>query len=344
MEQNVILEVNNLNVSFSSRDQTVHAVRNVSFKLLQGESLAIVGESGCGKTVTVKSIMGLLPDNAMIDRENGQILYGGQDLLKLKSKEMTDIRGKEIAMIFQDPMTSLNPTMRIGKQIAEPLAIHEGMSYSDAENRVLQLLELVRIPNAKTRAKQYPFEFSGGMRQRVVIAMALINDPKILIADEPTTALDVTIQAQILELIGDLQKELDMSVILVTHDMGVVASVADRVQVMYAGHVMEKGSTNEIFYNMKHPYSYALLQSVPTVESERKSQLYSLEGRPPDLTYKQPGCPLNPRCEYAMNICKRHYAPAFRFSETQSAHCWLHHPDAHFEGFEQETADNKQEA
>ena len=246
-----ILEVKNLHVSFKTYAGISHAVRGVDFSLRKGETLAIVGESGCGKTVTSKAIMGLLPaQNTMIDKSNGaQILFQGDNLLDYTENQMTEIRGSKISMIFQDPMTSLNPTMRIGEQIAESILIHTQTSKEHAMKEAERMLELVKIPNAPKRMRQYPFEFSGGMRQRAMIAVALACKPEILIADEPTTALDVTIQAQIMELIGSLQKELDMAVILVTHDLGVVASVADYIQVMYAGKIVERGTVDEIFYH-----------------------------------------------------------------------------------------------
>ena len=262
-----ILEVKNLHVSFKTYAGISHAVRGVDFSLRKGETLAIVGESGCGKTVTSKAIMGLLPaQNTMIDKSNGaQILFQGDNLLDYTENQMTEIRGSKISMIFQDPMTSLNPTMRIGEQIAESILIHTQTSKEHAMKEAERMLELVKIPNAPKRMRQYPFEFSGGMRQRAMIAVALACKPEILIADEPTTALDVTIQAQIMELIGSLQKELDMAVILVTHDLGVVASVADYIQVMYAGKIVERGTVDEIFYHFTHPYTRALLNSVPKI-------------------------------------------------------------------------------
>lgn len=336
MDKKPILQVNQLEIQFKSHRSPVYAVRGIDFDLYQGETLAVVGESGCGKSVTVKSLLGLLPKkNAVIDSKKSSAMFEGKNLLALNEDELSEVRGDDIAMIFQDPMTSLNPTMKVGKQIAEPLIIHKGMSQTDAEKRALELLELVRIPEPKVRINQYPFEFSGGMRQRVVIAIALANTPKILIADEPTTALDVTIQAQILHLIADIQKELNMSVILVTHDLGIVASVADRIQVMYAGRILERGDADNIFYEAKHPYTRALLESVPTVKSERKSKLYSLEGKPPDLTLKGAACPFAPRCEFAMNICNKQEPPEFVFNEKHKASCWLHDARADKSGLPQ---------
>lgn len=325
-----ILEVKNLHVSFKTYAGKSHAVRGVDFHLNKGEILAIVGESGCGKTVTSKAILGLLPkENTTIGgSENSEILFGGEDLLKKSEKEMASIRGSKISMIFQDPMTSLNPTMKIGNQIMESILLHNNISKEEAHKRAIEMLELVKIPNATERMKQYPFEFSGGMRQRAMIAIALACKPEVLIADEPTTALDVTIQAQIMDLIQELQKELNMAVILVTHDLGVVASVADRIQVMYAGKVVERGTVDEIFYKSTHPYSRALLKSVPKITSIHKETLYSLKGTPPDLINPPKGCSFAPRCEYGMMICREQYPRTEVLSETQESSCWLHHPKA----------------
>ena len=267
-----ILEVKNLEVSFKTYAGISHAVRGIDFNLHKGETLAIVGESGCGKTVSSKAIMRLLPESNTIIGENSEVLFHGEDLLKKSENEMVSIRGSKISMIFQDPMTSLNPTMKIGDQIAESILIHRQISKEEAYKEALEMLQLVKIPNAEKRMKQYPFEFSGGMRQRAMIAIALACKPEILIADEPTTALDVTIQAQIMELIGELQKELDMAMILVTHDLGVVASDADKIQVMYAGKIVERGDVREIFYQSTHPYTRALLDSVPKIHSTNKEK------------------------------------------------------------------------
>lgn len=333
MNNGRVLDIKNLNVSFKTYAGEVRAVRGIDFHLDKGETLAIVGESGCGKTVTAKAIMRLLPSpQAIVSKDNSEINFYGQNLLEFSEKEMTQIRGKEISMIFQDPMTSLNPTMKIGDQIAESIFIHRKLSMTEARSIALNMLELVRIPNAKQRLNQYPFEFSGGMRQRAMIAIALACNPKVLIADEPTTALDVTIQAQIMELIGELQKELNMGVILVTHDLGVVASVADRIQVMYAGKIVEKGTTDEIFYNLKHPYTYALLKSVPKLSTQNKETLYSLIGTPPDLTNPPVGCPFAARCEFAMKICSIKYPETISFGSTHQCSCWLHHEKADTRG------------
>lgn len=323
-----MLDVKNLEVSFHTYAGEVKAVRGVSFDLKKGETLAIVGESGCGKSVTSKAIMRILDTPPAEIKAGSEVFYGDLDLLKLPEKEMRQYRGAEISMIFQDPMTSLNPTMKIGKQIAESLKIHRGMNSKEASDEAVKLLELVRLPNPKKRANQYPHEFSGGMRQRAMIAIALACNPKVLIADEPTTALDVTIQAQIMDLIGDLQKKLGTAVILVTHDLGIVASVAHKVQVMYAGQIIERGLTEEIFYNPQHPYTWALLQSVPRLGTEKKGKLYSLGGTPPDLIQPPLGCPFAARCEYCMAICHEAMPETTVISDTHSISCWLKHPMA----------------
>lgn len=325
-----ILEVKDLHVSFRTYAGVSHAVRGVDFYLNKGETLAIVGESGCGKTVTSKAIMGLLAASNTDIKKDGEsaILFQGENLLNYGEKQMSQIRGKRISMIFQDPMTSLNPTMKIGDQIMESILIHQKVTKEEARKKALHMLELVKIPNAEERLKQYPFEFSGGMRQRAMIAVALACKPEILIADEPTTALDVTIQAQIMDLIGELQKELEMAVILVTHDLGVVASVADRIQVMYAGKIVERGTVKEIFYESTHPYTRALLNSVPKIHTNNKEVLYSLKGTPPDLINPPEGCSFAPRCEYGMMVCRKKYPEITRFSNSQECSCWLYHPKA----------------
>ncbi|NLV76443.1 MAG: ABC transporter ATP-binding protein [Tissierellia bacterium] len=329
MKRDKILDVKNLNVSFKTYAGVVQAVRGVDFYLKEGETLAIVGESGCGKTVTVKTIMGLLPEEqAIVNRDEGKIDFKGEDLLKYDDTKMTTIRGRRISMIFQDPMTSLNPTMKIGDQIAENIIIHERKSKDEARKDALNMLKLVNIPNAEERINQYPFEFSGGMRQRVMIAMALACSPEILIADEPTTALDVTIQAQIMELIGELQEKTNTSVILVTHDLGVVASVAHRIHVMYAGQIIEKGTVDEIFYSPKHPYTFALLRSVPKLSDDKQNRLYSIAGTPPDLINPPKGCPFAARCEFAMKVCRIKQPEVTSFGKTHESYCWLHHPKA----------------
>lgn len=323
-----ILEVKNLNVSFKSYLGTVKAVQGVDFVLDQRETLAMVGESGCGKTVTAKSILRLFGRTTGTIAEGSQILFEGIDVLKMSKNELSDLRGAKISMIFQDSMTSLNPTMRVGKQIAECIRLHNKISHKEAMERACELLRLVEIPNPEERLKNYPHQMSGGMRQRVMIAMALSCNPKILIADEPTTALDVTIQAQLLDLLKGLREKFGMSIILVTHDLGVVADFADRIQVMYAGRVVERGTKEEIFRNPKHPYTWALLDSIPSRSLPRKSRLYSLKGTPPNLSLPIEGCPFAARCRYCMPVCKKCAPQITDFSPTHQASCWLNHPMA----------------
>jgi len=321
-----ILEVKDLNISFHTFAGEVKAIRGVNFELKKGETLAIVGESGSGKSVTTKAIMRLLPPgNSEI--KQGEILFEGKDLAKLSDKQMQKIRGQDISMIFQDPMTSLNPTMTVGKQIMEPLIKHQNMSRSSAMERAVQLLKLVGIPKPELRIKQYPHQFSGGMRQRVVIAIALACNPKVLIADEPTTALDVTIQAQILELMKDLQKKIDTSIIFITHDLGVVANVADRVAVMYGGKIVEIGTVDEVFYNPQHPYTWGLISSMPSLDA-KEEELYAIPGTPPNLLHPPKGDAFAPRNEYAMQIDLEEQPPMFKVSDTHYAATWLLHPDA----------------
>ncbi|WLV24271.1 ABC transporter ATP-binding protein [Aciduricibacillus chroicocephali] len=321
-----ILEVKDLNISFHTFAGEVQAIRGVNFDLYEGETLAIVGESGSGKSVTTKSIMRLLPTSSS-EVKSGQILFDGKDIVTASEREMQKIRGKDISMIFQDPMTSLNPTMQVGKQIMEPLLKHQNMSRHDARSRALELLKMVGIPNAEARMKQYPHQFSGGMRQRVVIAIALACAPKVLIADEPTTALDVTIQAQMLDLMKDLQKQIETSIIFITHDLGVVANVADRVAVMYGGKIVEVGTVDEIFYNPKHPYTWGLISSMPSLD-EQEDELYVIPGTPPDLLNPPKGDAFAPRNPYAMKIDLEEQPPMFKVSDTHYAATWLLHPDA----------------
>jgi oligopeptide transport system ATP-binding protein len=322
-----ILEVKDLEISFSTYAGEVQAVRGVTFDLRRGETLAIVGESGSGKSVTAKSIMRLLPEaNSIV--KGGEIVFEGRDLLALSEKQMQGIRGSNIAMVFQDPMTSLDPTMRVGRQITESLRKHLGMSGQRAKERSVELLKMVGIPNPEARLRQYPHQFSGGMRQRVVIAIALACDPQILIADEPTTALDVTIQAQILELLRDLQERIGTSVILITHDLGVVAQTAHRVAVMYGGRVIETGTVRDIFYNPQMPYTWGLLSSIPLPTADRSQDLIPIPGSPPDMSDPPKGCPFTPRCPYAMQICAEEMPGYTTFSAEHRAACWLHHPMA----------------
>lgn len=325
MENNKLIDVKNLSVSFHTYAGEVKAVRGLDFYLEKGETLAFVGESGCGKSVTAKALMRLLPEGSSEIKKDSIMRFEGEDILSMKGKRLTALRGGDIAMIFQDPMTSLNPTLTIGKQIIEALKIHRNLKGEDAKREAIRLLELVQIPEAKARIKSYPHELSGGMRQRVMIAMALSCSPKLLIADEPTTALDVTIQAQILDLIKELKDQLHTAIILVTHDLGVVANFADRIQVMYAGDIVEEGKTSEIFYNARHPYTWALLNSIPKVHSKKDDDLRALGGTPPDLLLPLPGCPFAPRCSRAMEICKKMAPQATCHSNTHRSWCWLEH-------------------
>lgn len=323
-----LLEVKNLRINFKTYAGLVQAVRGVDFTLAKGETLAIVGESGSGKSVTSNALMRLIPQPAG-RYENGQILFEGKDLLKLSEREMESIRGNEIAMIFQDPMTALNPTMRVGKQIMEVILTHKkGVSKEAAKQRAIELLAEVGIPDPERRFKQYPHEFSGGMRQRVVIAIALAAEPKILIADEPTTALDVTIQAQILELMKKIQEKNGNAIIFITHDLGVVANVADRVAVMYAGQIVEYGSSHDIFYNPKHPYTWGLLGSMPDLDSEDSEELYTIPGAPPNLINPPVGDAFAPRNPYALAIDYKAEPPFYEVSPGHYAKTWLLHPEA----------------
>ncbi len=323
-----ILEVKDLKISFNTYAGEIKAVRGVNFHLNRGETLAVVGESGCGKTVTSKSLMKLLPSRYTVIGEDSIVDLEGTNILKNTEKELRKIRGSKISMIFQDPMTSLNPTMKIGDQIVETLRIHKNISKSEAKKEAIKMLKVVHIPEPEGRIDKYPHEFSGGMRQRVMIAMALACEPEILIADEPTTALDVTIQAQIMDLIRELQDKYGTAVLLVTHDLGVVADVADRIQVMYAGEIIERGRKDDIFYNPQHPYTWALLKSVPRLDTENKATLYSLPGTPPDLLAPPKGCAFAPRCSCAMAICKVKPPIKYEISSEHSVSCWLKHPNA----------------
>lgn len=326
-----LLEVKDLYISFKTYAGEIQAVRGVNFTVGKGEVVAIVGESGCGKSVTSQGIMQILPKATTIYKQ-GSILFDGEELLGKKESEMCSIRGKDISMIFQDPMTSLNPTSKVGYQIAEGIIKHHKLSRSDANKRVVEMLTLVGVAQPAKRAGQYPHEFSGGMRQRAMISMALACRPKLLIADEPTTALDVTIQAQILELMKDIKDKLGTSIILITHDLGVVAEMCDSVVVMYAGKVVETGPVKEIFKNPQHPYTIGLLKSVPGLNMDRKNQLFSIVGSPPDLFNPPKGCPFFARCNYAMEICRNQDPKLLKVENacdengTHSTACWLQHP------------------
>ena len=325
-DKEVVLSVRDLNVKFTLRGQILHAIRGISLDVYHGESLAIVGESGSGKSVFVKCAMGLLDANGYID--GGSILYNGMDLTKFQAdKDWLKIRGKEIAMVFQDPMTSLNPLKTIGKQIQEAVELHQGLKGKDAYKAVLEVLSDVGIDDPERRYKQYPHEFSGGMRQRVVIAIAVACRPKILICDEPTTALDVTIQAQILELIKAMQKKYDLTTIYITHDLGVVANVADRIAVMYAGDIVELGTCDEVFYDPRHPYTWALLSSLPQLGT-KDEPLYSIQGTPPNLFHEVKGDAFAPRNPKALKIDFVERPPFFEVTPTHYARTWLMDPRA----------------
>ncbi len=318
-----LLEMKNLEVRFATYGGQVQAVRGISFDMKEGECLAMVGESGCGKSVTAQTIMGLTPSPPATI--SGEILFRETDLLKLRRKQLQALCGSKISMIFQDPMTYLNPTMTVGKQLEEVLQQHRKLSKKERLEKIVETFELVGIPNPEKRIREYPHEFSGGMRQRVLIAMAVLCGPELIIADEPTTALDVTIQAQVLELLKSLQKKLRTSVLLITHDLGVVANMADRILVVYAGKVVESGNAEEIFHTPSHPYTRALLASAPSPDWKSKQELISLGGTPPDLFAPPKGCGFSPRCDQAMRICRELHPPLLECREGHLGACWLLH-------------------
>lgn len=319
-----ILDVKNLQISFRTGNGNVQAVRDISFELNRGETIAVVGESGSGKSVTARAIMGILAPNAMV--ESGEIIYEDRDLLKISEEEFCKLRGSHISMVFQDPLSSLNPIVKIGKQITETMILNGKMSKREAKERAIGLMREVGIPEAERRYNQYPFELSGGMRQRIVIAIALAGDPDILICDEPTTALDVTIQSQILELINGLKEKRKLSVIFITHDLGVVANMADKIAVMYAGKIVEYGSVDEIFYDPRHPYTWALLSSMPDLYT--KERLEAIPGTPPNMVYPPKGDAFAARNKYAMKIDYEMQPPMFKVTDTHYAATWLLHPKA----------------
>ncbi|MCF0110704.1 MAG: ABC transporter ATP-binding protein [Erysipelotrichaceae bacterium] len=328
-----LLEVKNLSTEFFTEQGSVQAVRDVSFELKEGEVLGVVGESGSGKSQTMYSIIGLLAENGTVT--SGDITFDGKDISRknFKTKKeyedmMRGLRGNSMAMIFQDPMTFLNPVLKIETQLIEPLMNHTDMTKQQAKERALELMRLVGIPSPEKRITQYPFEFSGGMRQRIVIAIALACNPKLIIADEPTTALDVTIQAQVLELINALRKESDSAIIMITHDLGVVAKLCDRIAIMYGGKIVEIGTDKEIFYEPKHEYTKGLLNCIANPEDDSDRQLTPIAGSPPDLLNPPKGCPFVDRCEKAMKICKDHMPQVTKFSETHQCACWLNHSKA----------------
>ena len=316
-----ILQVKNLRTDFFTDDGVVKAVRDVSFDLMPGETLGIVGESGCGKSVTALSILRLVqPPGKVV---SGEVLLRGDDLLKMSEAEMRDVRGRDIAMIFQDPLSSLNPVLKVGFQIEEAMLAHHQTERKKVHQRAVDLLKQVRIPAAENRVNDFPFQFSGGMRQRAMIAMGLSNAPQVLIADEPTTALDVTVQAQILELLRDLNQELGTSIMLITHNLGVVAGLCKRVIVMYAGEIVEQGPAEQIFENPQHPYTWSLLRAVPRIDSNRHERLVSIEGLPPDLIQPPPGCAFHPRCPFRIEKCFTDAPPLANVGPRQEAACWV---------------------
>ncbi len=317
-----LLEVQNLTTRFYTQDGVVQAVNGISYDLAEGETLGIVGESGCGKSVSVLSIMRLIPDppGKITD---GEVRFLGRDLLKLSDDEMRRVRGAEIAMVFQDPMTFLNPVLTVGFQITEALKLHQGMDNKQSRERAAELLTLVGIPNATERLDDYPHQFSGGMRQRAIIAMALSCNPTLLIADEPTTSLDVTIQAQIMDLVKELREKMEMTVIWITHDLGVVAGLADRVLVMYAGFIVEKGTVDDIYKEPRHPYTLALLSSLPRVDRSSGDRLATIPGFPPDLLGLPPGCPFAPRCSYTVERCRQENPQLAALTVGHEVACWV---------------------
>ncbi len=316
----MLLEVQNLTTRFHTHDGEVCAVNDVSFSVQAGECLGVVGESGSGKTQVFMSIMGLLAKNG---RAEGQVFFQGKQILGLGAKALNQYRGVEFSMIFQDPMTSLNPYLRISRQMTEVLVEHRGMSEEKAATVSLEMLDLVGIPESRKRFTMYPHEFSGGMRQRVMIAMALLCQPKLLIADEPTTALDVTVQAQILELLARLGRELNMATVMITHDLGVIAGLSDRVVVMYGGRIVEQATVQEIFHDAQHPYTQGLLRSMPRLDVEKSDALHTIPGQPPDLQDLPPGCSYRPRCDYAMEVCKKQQPPLHEIAKGRKKACFL---------------------
>ena len=326
MENNEkILEVKDLAVSFDTFAGEVQAVRGGSWYLNPKETIAIVGESGCGKTVSIQTALGMNKGQARI--KSGQVLFKGEDLIPKTIREMRKFQGDQMSIIFQDPFTFLNPTMTVGRQITEVYRKHRKVSKAEAEKRAIEILQMISLPNPEENMKRYPHQLSGGMRQRIMIAMALICDPKVLFADEPTTALDVTVQAQIIDLMKGLKEKIDTSIVLITHDMGVVANMADRIYVMYAGKIMEHGYADDVFHNPKHPYTVGLLKSVPRLDEKTEGELASIPGTPPDLVAPPVGCPFAARCPYAMNICVRRMPEFQNFEEPEHyAACWRNHP------------------
>lgn len=318
--EDILLEVKNLSISFYNKSGEIQAVRDISYQLKKGEVLGIVGESGSGKSVSSHGILRLTPDTGKV--KSGEILFHGADILKMSKKELRELRGNKIAMIFQDPMTCLDPLFTVEYQLNESLKKHTDLDKESRRKRMIELLELVGINQPERRIKQYPYELSGGMRQRIMIAMALSCDPELLIADEPTTALDVTIQAQIIDLLKELKEKLGMAIIFITHDLGVVSDICDKIVVMYAGKIVESGDSRQIFYRKKHPYTEGLLASVPDIESDVNEPLKPIKGNPPDMSHVKPGCAFAPRCRSAMRICVRENPPLLEVEEHHEAACW----------------------
>ena len=327
----IILDVRNLRVSYHTYAGEVQSVRDISFQVNEGETVAIVGESGCGKSVTAKTIMGLVAEPPGEIKSESQVLYLGENILEQSEKEWEKYRGAKCSMIFQDALTSLNPTMNIGRQIEENITNHYKVTKKEARAKAVEMLELVKIPDPAMCLKKYPHELSGGMRQRIMIAIALSGNPKILIADEPTTALDVTIQAQIIGLLKDIQAKLGTTIILITHDLGVVASIADKIIVMYSGKIVEKGECSEIFSSHRHPYTWALLNAAPSLEIKNNRKLISIEGTPPDLINPPKGCPFASRCKCCMNICVEAAPPEYDYGAGHKVSCWLYHPESGYQ-------------
>ncbi len=315
----MLLEVRDLHVEFRTRDGVAKAVNGVTYGVDEGETLAVLGESGSGKSVTAQAVMGIL-DTPPGRITGGEVVFQGRDLLKLKEEERRRIRGAEMAMIFQDALSSLNPVLTVGDQLAEMFTVHRGMSRKDARAKAVELMDRVRIPAARERVRQYPHQFSGGMRQRIMIAMAIALEPALIIADEPTTALDVTVQAQVMELLAELQREYRMGLILITHDLGVVADVADRIAVMYAGRIVESAPVHEIYKAPAHPYTRGLLDSIPRLDHKGR-ELYAIKGLPPNLTRIPPGCPFHPRCPLARDVCTTDDPPLYEVSGTRGSAC-----------------------
>ena len=319
--KDLLLDVNELEVSFFTHAGEVKAVRKVSYDLKYGEAMGIVGESGSGKSVSSYALMGIIPEPGKV--LGGSINFEDKEIIGLPEAEMQKLRGKDVGMVFQDPMTSLNPVFTVGSQIDESLRKHTDLNKQQRQERIIELFELVGINQPEKRLKQYPHEFSGGMRQRVMIAMALACNPKLLIADEPTTALDVTIQAQIIELLKELKEKINMSIIFITHDLGVISEICDKVAVMYAGNIIERGSIDDIFYNPKHPYTLGLLKSIPKINADDHERLIPIEGNPVDLINPPKGCAFAPRCESCMNICMEQVPPVYSIENQHEASCWL---------------------